>query len=204
MVYVYCEGPTDEKAVTHLLRHFVTRNGKQWIDVKIDNLHDAPRFLRNIGNATNAAISLRAKAVFGVLDLYGATDYRGVKSDVSVRAEHLRQLILKDISPRFRGRFHFHPAVHELEAWLLADPGNIASALGSNTGFGPWPNPESVNFNIPPKRVLSDLWRTRHPRKKAYQGYLDGLRLFQSLDPELVYQTCPCFRAFVDDFLSTL
>ncbi|MGH7274696.1 MAG: DUF4276 family protein, partial [Nitrospiria bacterium] len=60
-----------------------------------------------------------------------------------------------------------------------------------------WPSPENVNFDCPPANRLNELFR-QHV-KKAYRKTIDGERLFQKANPEIISDKCPHFKMLVDD-----
>ena len=70
----------------------------------------------------------------------------------------------KDIENKIEeSRFRQFFAVHETEAWLLSDPKifpkNIRDAFP-----GKVQNPETVNFNEPPSKLLEKLYKTKIKR----------------------------------------
>jgi hypothetical protein len=106
-----------------------------------------------------------------------------------------KQHLEKDVGhPRFRQHF----AVHELEAWLLAQPQSlrpeIVKALPASIQ-----RPETVDFNEPPKKLLSRLYRDK--LRKPYAELIDGATLFSKLDPETAASKCPYLRALLEDLL---
>lgn len=135
-------------------------------------------------------------AAIGLIDLYGPTFYPHGKLRPAERyawaKEHLEQ---KVGHPKFRQHF----AVHETEAWLLADPEvlprEVRSALPAKVS-----RPEAVNFNEPPASLLNRVYRER--LGKDYRKTIDGPNLFQSLSPDRAYEKCPALKALLDDMLS--
>jgi hypothetical protein len=106
--------------------------------------------------------------------------------------EHLEQRVGH---PKFRQHF----AVHETEAWLLADPEvlprEVCKALPAKIS-----RPETINFNEPPASLLNRTYRER--LGKGYRKAIDGPNLFQSLSPDRAYEKCPALKALLDDMLS--
>jgi len=136
-------------------------------------------------------------AVFGLLDLYGpsfppertsvADRYNwGVKT-MEERADH----------PNFRMFF----AVHELEAWILAQP-PILPFKPSNPELRRMERPEAVNFREPPSYLLRRLYRENS--RGTYKKTTDGPALFKKLDPNVVYDNpnCSYFRTMLDTMLA--
>ncbi len=59
--------------------------------------------------------------------------------------------------------------------------------------------PESINFDEPPSRLLARLYRNR--LKRSYRKVIDGAKLLQRISPEAVYKRCEHFRMLADDLL---
>lgn len=78
-------------------------------------------------------------------------------------------------------------AVHELEAWLLSDPGIFHRDVRKDFP-ATVKNPESVNFNQPPAQLLERLYQKKLGR--PYKKIVDGRNLFGKLDPEIAYKKC--------------
>ncbi len=95
-------------------------------------------------------------------------------------------------------RFRQYFAVHETEAWLLADrtilPERVGSALPGRAA-----QPETVNFDEPPSMLLDRLFREK--LQTAYKKVVDGSNLFRALSPDLAYTTCPYLKQLLDDML---
>ena len=131
----------------------------------------------------------------GLLDLYGPTFYPQDRKDASERyAWAKRHLEEKVGHPRFRQHF----AVHETEAWLLADPEILPREVRTALP-GRCSRPEEVNFEEPPGKLLMRLYRAKLGTK--YKKVIDGADLFQSLQPDLAAQKCPYLRTLLDDML---
>ena len=92
-------------------------------------------------------------------------------------------------------KFRHYFAVHETEAWLLAEPENIPVAISRNLT-----KPEKVNFNEPPAKVLQKAYYSAE--KRAYKKLVDGYNLFESLSPDAAYNKCPYLRQMLDEMLA--
>src|SRR5438067_295108 len=69
--------------------------------------------------------------------------------------------------PKFKMFF----AVHEIEAWILSQPKLFPDAV--RNGFpGKVEEPESVNFDEPPSKLLHRLYRTY--TREGYRKIVDG------------------------------
>lgn len=189
------EGHAERKAVPAFL--------KKWLDPKLSKpvgikairhdgwgemIKDAPTKAKLHGDASDVI------AVIGLLDLYGPT-YPLEKLTVSDRYEWLRAKVEREVNhPKFRMFF----AVHELEAWILSVrgvlPSGVQKALPASAK-----NPETVNFNEPPKKLLKRLYSEKLGRN--YRETTDGPDLFGELDPSACYEKCPYFRLMLDEML---
>src|SRR5262245_44591142 len=120
-------------------------------------------------------------AVIGLLDLYGLPDnfFPSGLSDAQSRYDWAKLKLEGGVGEaRFRQFF----AVHELEAWLLSDPGIFHREVRKDFPASV-KNPESVNFNQPPARLLEKFYQKNLGR--PYKKIVDGRNLFSKLDPEI-------------------
>jgi hypothetical protein len=203
-VVVYCEGDTEELILKPLLAPYRERLAGCGYGLDVHIFNGAPELKRKIGAATRAALQHGVERVFGLIDLYGAPivwPRNVLQSDdpLAARCEYAREQMRSWVPSDIRDRFHPHLAVHELEAWLLADSQALSDEMGRKVG--PWPRPEEVDFDKPPAALLNELFHTR-PNKKRYDKKVDGRMLFGKVNVDTVYQMCPNFRAFVDDLLA--
>ena len=158
------------------------------------------RNYRRVGPATKAATEMYgADAVFALFDLKGFPGVQGQSGTPAHRARWLKGQLISVVPSEYREKFHPHVAVHELEAWILADKSRLTE-LGL-TGL-PAGDPEDVNFTAGPKGRLAERWRLAKGR--GYQEVIDGARLLQEIDPQVVRNGCPHFRAFITDLERTL
>jgi len=135
-------------------------------------------------------------AGFGLLDLSGPTFYPADKRDVQDRRRWAQSHFEKQVNnPRFAQHF----AMHELEAWVLADP-QILPAEVRGALPGKVAQPESVNFDEPPAKLLARLYRAK--RKRTYGKVIDTTDLLRRLDPAVAYEKCPALKALLDDMLA--
>jgi len=135
-------------------------------------------------------------AAIGLLDLYGPSFYPDhITAAVNRYTWAKHEIERRVANPRFRQHF----AVHELEAWLLADPNPlpqpVRAALPKVCA-----QPESVDFQQPPARLLDSLYRAKLNRQ--YRKIVDGTNLFAEVDPDTAYGKCPSLRALLDEMLS--
>jgi hypothetical protein len=96
-------------------------------------------------------------------------------------------------------RFHQHFAVHETEAWLLSDPQILPKDVRASLP-GRCAQPELVNFDEPPAKLLERLHRDKLGR--SYKKVTDGANLFARLDPGAAQSKCPNLKRLLEDMLS--
>jgi hypothetical protein len=96
-------------------------------------------------------------------------------------------------------RYRHHFAVHEVEAWILSQPELLPLEVRKKfPGKIAWP--ETVNFDEPPAKLLNRLYQ--ETLRRDYKKVVNGAKLFGQLNPEIVYQKCPSFKALADDLFS--
>ena len=136
--------------------------------------------------------------MIGLIDLYGPSFYPNKINTVEKRIDWGTKYFNDKMQ---NDRFKMFFAVHELEAWLLSQPdifpANIQNSLKSESI-----NPENVNFDNPPSKLLDSLYRNN--MKKPYKKTVDGYNLFNKLDPEKVYSKCPNFKLMLDEVLKSI
>lgn len=136
----------------------------------------------------------RANYVFGLVDLYGLdthidfSRYPNVEQKVTVAREHMQKLVPKV----YRERFQQHFAVHEVEAWLLADPQVWPKKI---QGQIKKLRPEQMNFKEPPAKFLNRLLEGHY--KKTTQA----MNLFPRVDPQVAVDKCPYLKLLMHDLL---
>jgi Domain of unknown function (DUF4276) len=197
---LFVEGHTEKRAIPSLL--------KRWLDPQLTRRVgvDAVRFEGWAHYQSEIAKKVRLKlsgpggndviAAIGLLDLYGPTFYPPDKQSASDRVKWAKKYFEAEVGDE---RFSQHFAVHEIEAWLLADPRNFPRDL-CDALPGKIKKPETVNFNEPPGKLLARLYREK--LKKTYGKVIDGSDLFGKLDPAVAYEKCPSFKAMLDDMLA--
>jgi hypothetical protein len=134
-------------------------------------------------------------AVIALLDLYGPTFYPDKMKTADERFDWAKKDLEKKVDhPRF---FQFF-AVHETEAWLLSAPElfptEVRKAFPAKAV-----NPERVNFDEPPAKLLERLYSLKTDRR--YKKVTTGKELFGRLDPDVAYGRCPRLRELLDKML---
>ena len=196
---LFVEGHTEKAAIPSLLR--------RWLDPQLTRrvgitpvrfegwAHYRSEIAKKVRLHLSGAAGKEVIAAIGLLDLYGPAFYPPDKQTVSDRIEWAKKYFEDQVgSPRFAQHF----AVHEIEAWLLADPRNLPRDL-CDALPGKSKEPETVNFNEPPGKLLERLYREK--LKKIYGKVIDGRVLFEKLDPAIAREKCPNLRALLDDML---
>jgi hypothetical protein len=136
-------------------------------------------------------------ALFALFDLHGLPiNFPAKSKGAGQKVKHARKEILKRVGGRYEEFMRVHFAVHELEAWMLADEEVMRETLG--TGFRPQKRePEEIDDNTPPSVHLKEYFR-KH-KSRDYIKTRDGIVLLGKIDPNRLYDKCPHFKAMVDD-----
>jgi hypothetical protein len=135
-------------------------------------------------------------AAIGLIDLYGPTFYPPDKSTALERYLWAKDHIEKKVDhPSFRQHF----AMHETEAWLLSDPSILPQKVSAALP-GRCAQPETVNFDEPPAKLLERLYRDK--LKRGYKKVTDGANLFQILSPDVAGAKCPHLRLLLEEMLA--
>ncbi|MCP4344629.1 MAG: DUF4276 family protein [Desulfobacterales bacterium] len=196
---LFVEGYTENRVLPQFI--------KKWLDPKLDNpvgiktvrfdgwqelIKDAPlkAKMHLCGPSKNDII-----AIIALLDLYGPTIYPDSVTESEKRYNWAKREIEKKVDqPKF---FQFF-AVHEIEAWLLSQP-DIFPLKVKKAFPKKIQNPERVNFDEPPAKMLEHLYNKHLSR--SYKKVVNGKELFDKLDPEIVYNKCPKFKELMDKIL---
>jgi hypothetical protein len=194
---ILCEGETERRVLGDLLRKWLNPRVSQRVGFTCPNLEGWQKVVSDAQK--RAQLYFAEDDVLGVIsliDLYGPDFYPKHLRTASERyawgIQHMRQKITHE-------RYRHHFAVHELEAWLLSQPELLPPAV-VNKLPGKAAKPESVNFDEPPAKLLVRLYD--EAKLPAYKKTSTGTKLFSRLNPEVVYQKCPSFKALADDLLA--
>jgi len=186
------EGETERKVLPAFLKRWLDEHSSQRVGLKAVKVKDINDLTKMAQSFIKAPENEDILAVIGLLDLYGL---KGVSGESGPDYSKSVMEIEGEVNhPKFRMFF----AVHELEAWLLSQPDifhrDVRVALKRYAK-----DPESVDFNKPPSKVLSELyWGKLH---KKYKKTTDGTVLFSMLDPHSAHSTCRHLADLLDTML---
>ena len=194
------EGDTEKQAAAAFLKRWLDpqltqRVGMQvvrftgWAEMARKLVAKAQKFL----DAPDQADII---AVIGLLDLYGPDFYPGHVTSAQARHAWGVQYFQQSVA---RERFRMFFAVHEFEAWLLSQP-EIFAAEVRRALPGKIAQPEKVDFDEPPAKLLNALYNRR--LKQNYKKVTDGKDLFARLDPAIAINKCPYLKTMLEEMLT--
>lgn len=197
---LFVEGATERQSLPEFFKRWLDPRLPERVGFRVVRFEGWRDYCDEI--AKKVALNLSGKAGsdviagVGLLDLYGPTFYPGRLKTAAERyhwaKEHLEQQVAH---PRFRQHF----AVHETEAWVLAQPEILPSEIRRGLPGGST-QPEAVNLDEPPAKLLARLYRQK--LGKSYRKVIDGADLFQSLAPERAAERCPHLRLMLEEMLA--
>lgn len=196
---LFVEGYTEDKALPQFLKKWLDPRLNSPVGIKTVRFDGWPELLKDVSMKAKMHLNGPAKddviAVISLLDLYGPTFYPDHLLKSNERYDWGRKHMEEKVNnPRF---FQFF-AVHEVEAWLLSQPDifplQIRKAFPNKIQ-----NPETVNFDQPPAKMLERLYSLHI--KKSYKKVVNGKELFGKLDPDVAYQKCPKLKELLDQML---
>lgn len=199
-IVLFVEGHTEKLALPSFFKRWLDPQLAQPIGIKTVRFEGWRDYYDEIGKKVGLNLSGKAGAdvvgAIGLLDLYGPTFYPKATVTAADRYAWAKADIEKSVAhPRFRQHF----AVHETEAWLLSDPTLLPKEVRTALP-GRCTQPETVNFDEPPAKLLERLHREKLGR--SYKKVTDGANLFARLDPGVAQGKCPWLRRVLDDMLS--
>lgn len=192
-IVLFVEGDTESHALPELLKRWLDPQLPQPVRIKAVKLGGWPNYEKEI--VTKASLHLRDEGTVavGLLDLHGPTFYPPNISTTRARYKWAKKKFEDAVGD---DRFVHHFAVHETEAWIFAEPTVLPPEIRSAI---PRKDPETINFDEPPSRLLARLYRDR--LKRRYQKLIDGVPMLQRVSPDIVYERCEHFRLLADDLL---
>ncbi len=196
---LFVEGETERRVLPSFLKRWLDPKLNQRVGIKIVRFEGWRDYVKHIRTKVELNLSGKAGrdviAAIGLLDLYGPTFYPPDKKTADDRCSWGQTYIEQRVKNK---SFSQHFAVHELEAWLLADPAGFPDAV-KRALPGNCANPETVNFDEPPAKLLERLYRDK--TNQRYKKVTDGADLFRNLDPNGAREKCPHLKALLDEML---
>lgn len=197
---VFVEGHLERLVLPRFLRRWLDLGTTQHVGIDVIRFQGAGQFTNKLPSAVHRHLDGPSRfdliAAIGMLDLYGVDYYPKNVSSVQERYDWLHQHFENKVDC---AKFHMFCAVHELEAWILSQPEVLPTEVRRALP-GRVQNPESVNFDNPPSKLLKRLYREKLSRD--YKKIVDGSNLFSLLDPTVVRDKCPYLRKMTDKLLS--
>jgi hypothetical protein len=194
------EGKTERDAVAEFVKRWLDPQLSQPIGIQVVAFDGYADLVSKM--AIRARMHLEGPkrseivGVIGLLDLYGPTFYPPDKTTAEERFAWGKEHFEKEVG---LDRFRLFFAVHEFEAWLLSQPGIFPREI-KNALLGKVPQPEKVNFNQPPAKLLDRIYTEK--TKRSYKKTTYGTQLFAKLDPLVAIGKCPYLKALLDEMLS--
>lgn len=198
---LFVEGDVEHLATPEFLRRWLNPRLKQRVGIQSVKFDGCGDYLA--GLAKKVRMYLKGPkageiiAIVGLLDLYGLPNnfFPNHLTEAQDRYEWGKRRLEGEVGQeKFRQFF----AVHELEAWLLSEP-NLFAPEVRNAFPGSAVNPEVVNFQQPPSKLLKKLFREK--LKRSYRKVVDGCEIFSKLDPDIACRKCPHLKEMVDEML---
>ncbi len=194
------EGQTEGAAAAAFLKRWLDPQLQQPVGIQTVTFNGYADLVRKM--ATKARMHLEGPkkteivGVIGLLDLYGPTFYPPDKSTADERfawgKTHFEKAVDLD-------KFRLFFAVHEFEAWLLSQP-EIFSREIRDALLGRIGQPERVNFDQPPSKLLDRIYKQQ--TRRSYKKTTYGKQLFAKLDPAVAIRKCPYLKALLDEMLT--
>jgi len=198
---LFVEGDTERKGISGFLKRYLDPRLEERVGITVVQFRGWSELVKYLPQLARKHLNDPRQgeetiALFALLDLYGPTFYPGHARTAKQRMDWAKAHFEKQVNhPKFRMSF----AVHEVEAWFLSDlslfPAEIRKSLSRKAN-----NPESVNFDTPPKALLKRL--DREKMKRAYKQVTQGLEFFTKLDPVAASSVCPQLQKFLHEMVS--
>lgn len=193
------EGNTEKQAAAQFLKRWLDPQLSDRVGIHVVRFNGYSQLLQKVVARAQEFLDGPKNddiiAVIGLLDLYGPTFYPDDCTTAEQRRTWAIQQIERDVD---RNRFRMFFAVHEFEAWLLAQPTIFPTEVGrifpSKTN-----QPETVNFTGPPAKLLNRLYT--QATRREYKKVTHGRDLFAKLDPGVAVAKCPRLSEMLREML---
>ncbi len=193
------EGHAENVAAGEFLRRWLDPKLTTRVGVKVVNFKGNATLVRKIvakaQDYLDGPDAPEIIAVIGLLDLYGLDIYPPKLTTAKERHDWAVKDIQRQVN---RQKFRMFFAVHEFEAWILSQPDifprSVRDALPKAIS-----QPEGVNFNEPPAKLLNKVYRSC--TGKNYKKTTYGKTLFGKLDPIVAAGKCPYLKDMLAEML---
>jgi len=195
---LFVEGHT-EKVLPSFLARWLNPQLTQAVGIHVVRLDGAADMIKSLPKRAERLLNAPKQdiiAVIGLLDWYGLP--LSVPTEGGTIGERIQGAGLYLERQVGHPKFKQHFAVHETEAWLLSQPGIFPAAVRAEIADRAR-QPEAVNGQEPPAKLLDRLYRARTHR--GYKKTVDGANLFADLNPTVAYEKCPHLKQILDDML---
>jgi hypothetical protein len=197
---LFVEGYTERETVGEFLKRWLDPQLARPVGIKIVRFNGWRQFIDDVAVRVRMHLEGPAHgqiiATLGLLDLYGPTFYPSHLTSAQERYEWAVTEIQRKVShPNFRMFF----AVHELEACILSQPQLLPEAVRRALP-GRVNNPESIDFDEPPAKLLDRLYTSHTGRSYKKRTYAS--ELFRKLDPSVAYEKCPHLAEMLEHMLT--
>jgi hypothetical protein len=196
---LFVEGYTEDKALPQFLKKWLDPRLAKPVGIKTVRFEGWQELVKDTPLKANMHLKGPQKddiiAVISLLDLYGPTFYPTHLTNSEERCAWAKKEIEDKVN---HTKFFQFFAVHEIEAWLLSEPEifpfDVKRAFPDTIR-----QPEIVNFNEPPAKLLARLY----PKciRRSYKKVVNGKELFRRLDPNIAYGKCPNLKELLDKML---
>jgi hypothetical protein len=194
------EGDSERKTIRPFLKRWLDRRLSRPVRIDAVNLNGFGDFWRHAPKRAQKYVDDPRQAdifVFGLLDLAGPNFFPAGLTSAQERENWAVAEIERKVNRPCRFRMFF--AVHEFEAWILSQP-KLLPFDPPKTALNRMQNPESVNFDESPSKLLDRLYRDNG--RGNYKKITYGVQLFGKLDPEVAYAKCPHLKDLLDAMLA--
>ena len=209
-VLVYVEGPADRAGLEALLRPLIEAGQERGVGMRFLPQHGKGALLEGVpSRAADHLADHPNDWVIALPDLYPMRAYDGTANehrsggdlDRLLRRRFEARADLLRLGAEARRHFLVHCLKHDLEALLLACPGQLRRRLGTDHSLeNRWRKPvEEQDDERPPKQIVERLFR-RYRGKPGYVDTSDAPWILERADLPAVEKACPqCFAPFVAD-----
>jgi hypothetical protein len=196
---LFVEGYTEDKALPKFLKRWLDPRLEKPVGIKTVRFEGWQELVKDTSQKAHMYLNGPDKddiiAVIALIDLYGPTFYPKKLKTADERFDWAKEELEKKVNhPKFLQFF----AAHETEAWLLSNPDlfpvEVKKSLPAKVV-----NPETVNFDEPPAKLLERLYSQKIGRR--YKKVTNGRELFGRLEPDVAYGKCPKLRELLDKML---